>query len=74
VVQPPAVVGQRVAGALPPLLGAGAVLAAAEGLQSHHVFAVVQSSGPVQYYVSSSSMMPNTLLETESGMSTKGCI
>lgn len=48
VVQPPAVVGQRVVGVLQPLLGAGAVLAAAEGLQSHHVLAVVHSSGPVQ--------------------------
>ena len=47
-VHPLAAVGQHVAGALPLLLGAGAVLAAAVGLQSHHVLAVVQSSGPVQ--------------------------
>jgi len=70
-VQPPAAVGQHVAGVLPPLLGAGAVLAAAVGLQTHHVVAVVHSSGPVQSYVSSSSMMPYTLLKTECGMPTK---
>jgi hypothetical protein len=74
VVQPPAAVGQHVAGVLPPLLGAGAVVAAAVGLQSHHVLAVVQASGPVQSYVSSSSMMRNTLLKTECGMSTEGDI
>lgn len=73
-VQLPAVVGQHVVGALQPLFGAGAVLAAAEGLQSHHVHAVVQSSGPVHSYVGSYSMMPNTLLKTDCGVSTKGYI
>jgi hypothetical protein len=65
VVQPRAAVGQHVAEALPPLVGAGAVLAAAVRLPSHRVLAVVQSSGPVQSDVSSSSMTPNTRCTTE---------
>ena len=66
---------QQVVGALPPLLGVGAVVAAAVGLlQSHHVLAVVHSSGPAQSDISSSSRMQNTIVKRDCGVQRKGHI